>query len=277
MMRGGLLAWCWILAIGCGSSEQNSGDDDDARGGSGGSAVGAGGSAGASTPTAGAAGSATASGGQAGGPTNAGSGGTATAGSNGGGNAATSGSAGSSGSAGGERPDPSSASELDACLYYLRSVCNRQFNECNERPAELHPCPDVEQTCPDRYFSDGSEFTVASLIACGDYWRTRSCDEIASGVDPACLTRGSLLLAEPCMFSTQCASLWCSRRRPGRAVFASRNARRVSRVGPRSSNARAGSPAAAAFAPSRRRRLVTAPGRHVRARALTRASMDSAA
>ena len=209
MMRGGLLAWCWILAIGCGSSEQNSGDDDDARGGSGGSAVGAGGSAGASTPTAGAAGSATASGGQAGGPTNAGSGGTATAGSNGGGNAATSGSAGSSGSAGGERPDPSSASELDACLYYLRSVCNRQFNECNERPAELHPCPDVEQTCPDRYFSDGSEFTVASLIACGDYWRTRSCDEIASGVDPACLTRGSLLLAEPCTFSTQCASLWC--------------------------------------------------------------------
>lgn len=188
-MRGGILVAC-LFVVGCGASERR--EEANARGGAGGSANGGSATSGGSTANGGSAASTAGGSGGAGAATNAGSGGA------------------SAGSGAAGRPDPGSATELDACLFYVRSVCNRMLYECRGREPVEHPCPEVEHTCPDRYFSEGSNFTTASLMACGDTWQAMSCADVRLGVEPDCLAAGDFAADHACTFSTQCSSLWCS-------------------------------------------------------------------
>jgi hypothetical protein len=140
---------------------------------------------------------------------NAGEGGAPDAGVEAGGSAGSLALGGSASTSG--RPDPATASEFEACIYYYRSGCNRRFFECEGRPAVQQPCPFLDYSCPDAIFADGSPFTVADIIACGDTWAAASCDELNANIFPVCgLPAPSRQVGQPCVFSSQCASRACA-------------------------------------------------------------------
>lgn len=129
--------------------------------------------------------------------------------------AGASGAGGSSGRGGtlasGARPDPATASELEACLYYYRTTCNRRFFECEGNPAVAQPCPFVDYRCPDALFAPGSPFTIRAIIECGDVWAAASCDALNANDYPVCgLPVPPREAGQPCIASSQCASRACA-------------------------------------------------------------------
>jgi hypothetical protein len=113
------------------------------------------------------------------------------------------------GGAGGEAA--TAAEELDACLYFVRAVCNKVFFECNGAPNSADPCPPAtDSSCPDRYFSYGSRTDVTALVHCASEWTSASCDDIRAGQRPDCLPRGLIDDRQPCVFGAQCASGYCA-------------------------------------------------------------------
>lgn len=111
----------------------------------------------------------------------------------------------------GGRPEPATASEFEACIYFYRSQCNRRLYECEGEPAVQQPCPFLDYKCPDALFADGSPFTVADIIACGDTWAAAPCDDIIAHNYPVCgLPAPARQAGQPCMLSSQCASRACA-------------------------------------------------------------------
>lgn len=140
---------------------------------------------------------------------NGGEGGTPDAGGEAGGSAGSMALGGSSSSGG--RPDPATASEFEACIYFYRSQCNRRFYECEGEPAVKQPCPFVDYRCPDALFADGSPFTIADIIACGDRWAAAPCEDVIAHDYPVCgLPAPARQAGQPCALSSQCASRACA-------------------------------------------------------------------
>ncbi len=171
----------WAPASGC-----SSGDDD----------AGAPGPAGASGSTAAA---------------GAGNGSVAGVGSGTSGSAASG--SGAGGAAAGEGSSTASAADssmTDACLEYSAARV-RRFNEC--AGGTVRDEEDIErgiQDCPDQYFSEGSTRTVAGLLDCAEQVRNFPCEEIVVSRVPPCVTPGTRVGGESCVYLTQCASLRCS-------------------------------------------------------------------
>ncbi|HEY3500799.1 MAG TPA: hypothetical protein VGK73_39175 [Polyangiaceae bacterium] len=191
-MVGGRSAWVLVFAAivaACGSSSRpeepgGGGSSSGARGGTGaagGSVAGSGTSgAGGGAGTGGIAGSAAGTLGSSGGSAGA--------------------SAGSSGAAGvGGR-------EAEACLAYASAVCRRRATCDGGVNDEPYPC---SQSCPDVVFSEGSTRTIENLTECAAAYETFSCEEIAAGRVPPCVTPGTKQVGEPCRFASQCESLAC--------------------------------------------------------------------
>ena len=128
------------------------------------------------------------------------------------GGSAPSGTSGASGGgASGGDDGTTTRAELEACLYFVRAVCNKVFFECNGAPNSTSPCPpSTDSTCPDRYFLPGSTADVKTLIACANDWTLASCDDIKSGRRPDCLPRGLEDDGAACVFGAQCASGYCA-------------------------------------------------------------------
>ena len=125
--------------------------------------------------------------------------------------AGTAGTAGSAGSAGGAAGSAGAMlSQHEACVEYTRVVCNRMYNDCEGSPTDDEPCEDTTDWCPDLFFSEGSNTTVADVIACIAAWKATSCDDISRSYFPDCgLPPGDVAAGAPCAFSTQCATHRC--------------------------------------------------------------------
>jgi len=130
------------------------------------------------------------------------SGGVTFAGTSSGGNPATSGAAngGSAGAIGN--------SVADACVAYAVALCERR-NECNATPQNNANCLSTSFSCPDVVNSTGSTRSVAVLQACAVAYRTFSCDDLAAGKLPDCVTPGTLARGAPCKYPSQCSTLDC--------------------------------------------------------------------
>jgi hypothetical protein len=115
-----------------------------------------------------------------------------------------------SGGAAGEDPTPA-LSEVEACLFFVRSVCNKLFFECRGAPDDSAPCPpNIDSTCPDRYFSPGSTAEIATLVTCAAEWQAMSCDDLRNGVRPECIPHGERDEGDACVFGAQCSSGFCA-------------------------------------------------------------------
>jgi hypothetical protein len=174
----------FVGALGCGSSSSSTsggrpGDGGSAQGGSG---SGQGGTAGTQAGTTGVGGSASGSGG------------------NGTGNAG-SGSGGDAGAAG--QP----MTEEAVCRAVIQAQCEVKARCGTYR--DLKHCMQLTELCPEYYFSPGSTRTVQSMASCLDAVRNLSCDENRVGINPPCLTPGTLEDDAPCTYSSQCVSGAC--------------------------------------------------------------------
>lgn len=109
-----------------------------------------------------------------------------------------------------QRPNPATATELEACLYFVRSQCIRQDYECVGRTPVAGPCTEITQLCPDLLFSDGSVLTIQTMIECGDKWAQADCEQVVKDEFPGCgLPTGTRPVGAPCRFLTQCESRAC--------------------------------------------------------------------
>lgn len=109
------------------------------------------------------------------------------------------------------RPDPATATEQEACVYYFRTQLNRYLIECDGRDPVKEPYPFRLLDCPDLLFSHGSTLTPAQVIECGDVWAQVPCEQLDRYEWPDCgLPPSTLPLGSPCRFSRQCASNLCS-------------------------------------------------------------------
>lgn len=109
-----------------------------------------------------------------------------------------------------QRPDPQTATEQEACVYYFRTQWNRREYECYGREPVEEPNPEWMLDCPDVLFSSGSQLTVAGVIECADVWAQASCEKLDKFEWPTCgLPRGALAPGEACRFATQCNTGYC--------------------------------------------------------------------
>ena len=104
------------------------------------------------------------------------------------------------------------AARVQACLAYANAVCKRR-SVCTGS-ADLD-CESAGADCPDVTFSPGSQRTVQGLLACAKDYESFSCDAMAREEVPPCVTAGTRATGEPCVFSSQCASLACRTTTPG--------------------------------------------------------------
>lgn len=135
--------------------------------------------------------------------------------SNAGGNAGTTAVGGSAGQAGGAGNSGVGGagglvlgdSPTEACIAYVLAVCTRQA-QCSGGSAER--CLEASFACPDLTSSPGATRTVADLQVCAGAYAKLPCEQVESGLLPACVTPGTVPLGQPCRFSSQCASLSCA-------------------------------------------------------------------
>ena len=155
--------------------------------------------------------SATSSGGTAGsGTTGSGTTGSGTAGSGAGG-AGTGGAGGASamvdGGSGGD--GASSPTTLEgACRAGVMTQCERRL-ACNGDQVAYGQCQQYAELCPAYYFSDGTTRTLESVQACIAQLRQLSCTDLALQILPACIAGGRRTAGQPCIYHSQCESVYC--------------------------------------------------------------------
>lgn len=102
---------------------------------------------------------------------------------------------------------PDNLTATAACARYALAMCVRRA-DCEGVSSK--DCYSNTDYCPDALFSDGSTFTPESAWACADAQLARSCQDVVTGVNPACVTPGTRRAGDPCIAGSQCASLACS-------------------------------------------------------------------
>jgi hypothetical protein len=188
-----------VTILGCGSSKSEHGTEPA----SGGASSGAGGLGGTSAAGQSGRGGASGSGSAMGG----------SAGSSAGGGSALGGSSGSSAGSGSSAAGSSAGSaevgraEAEACILYAAASCKaqaacRSADSGNGYGCALH--------CPDALFAPGSTRTAEVVKECAAALATASCEDLANGVYPPCVTPGTRKVGEPCLYSAQCESLACN-------------------------------------------------------------------
>ncbi len=71
-------------------------------------------------------------------------------------------------------------------------------------------CLGHQRLCPELFLGHGAGYTLESLAACTDEWKTFSCESFMAGQRPPCTTEGKRAPGEPCRLASQCASGACS-------------------------------------------------------------------
>ena len=163
------------------------------------SLLGCGSSSGAPAPSKGAGGSA---------GSTPGAGGMPSAGA-GGGRPSTGGTPGTGGAdgTGGAAGAAGHASATAACRAYFTAVCGR-IRACNA--PSFRPCESPIDLCPDILFDDGSNWSVADVVACTEQWQTADCTALMTDQGPACSqVSGERPSGDPCVFDAQCKSSRC--------------------------------------------------------------------
>ena len=121
-----------------------------------------------------------------------------------------SGAGGIGGSGGSAAP---AMTEVAACVEYLHGFCNVR-DRCNggvgSEQAELECVADYAPGCPDNFFSEGSQRTIANALECAAEWRTWSCEDYAANRYPTCAPKGLRGAGESCLYGIQCLSRRCS-------------------------------------------------------------------
>jgi hypothetical protein len=111
------------------------------------------------------------------------------------------------GDAGGRASDGGPVDAKQACIDYLTAYCAKELG-CGVRDVT---CPAlIPAACPEYLFAAGSTRTPRSVEACASQIEALSCDQMVARVLPACVTPGTLAPGEPCVFASQCASLYCT-------------------------------------------------------------------
>ena len=93
-----------------------------------------------------------------------------------------------------------------ACVNYFTTACER-MKECGA----VINCDIRIDTCPDRMFADGSQWTLELAASCGDEWKTFACEDVLVLKEPSCaLVPGLRAVGDVCSMPSQCASGECS-------------------------------------------------------------------
>lgn len=97
-----------------------------------------------------------------------------------------------------------------ACVTYVVAQCQRRAECEGWTLGDDIPCRHAIDSCPDFFFSEGSNVTVDNLLECANDWENHSCDDWDEAIWPEC-TRlpGTVPDQEPCLFSSQCESRHC--------------------------------------------------------------------
>lgn len=103
------------------------------------------------------------------------------------------------------------ATELSACIAYMKATCERGA-ECRKESADrLQSC--IERTtnrCPEYFFAPGTNRTIEGMMACAAELRTQSCDDLRGEILLPCQQFGTLESGASCIEGPQCASGTCS-------------------------------------------------------------------
>lgn len=97
--------------------------------------------------------------------------------------------------------------EATACRRYAIAQCERMAFCNGTDPA---PCRDYGFECPEVLFSPGTGRTIENVLDCTERFATWSCDDIHANRSLDCMPTGTLAVGEPCKYSTQCASSYCT-------------------------------------------------------------------
>jgi hypothetical protein len=94
-----------------------------------------------------------------------------------------------------------------ACIGYIDAWCSRTW-ACMGGSASC--VEDLLPDCPDLIFSPGSTRTVDGVQQCAAEIRAMDCNAWVRGLLPSCVTPGMRQAGEPCLYASQCESLWCT-------------------------------------------------------------------
>ncbi len=97
---------------------------------------------------------------------------------------------------------PASATAASVCREAIETQCRRHL-ACYGYATET--CTSVAALCPDYYFNDSSNRTVAGVQACLPALAQMTCTDVAMLITPACLTvPGKAAVGSPCLHTTEC-------------------------------------------------------------------------
>jgi hypothetical protein len=102
------------------------------------------------------------------------------------------------------------ASPEEICRTAIAVQCQRRITcEPMGSPSLAMCVSNNAGSCPDYYFNDASRRTPAGIAACLDALSRVACTDVAIGLQPDCLARGSRPGGAPCAYPSQCESAGC--------------------------------------------------------------------
>lgn len=101
-------------------------------------------------------------------------------------------------------------SPAEACIAYAWAVCSRREECRGTSEGSIYNCTSATLGCPDLSLSPGATRTVEVLKACAATYVALPCEEVRAEKLPACVTPGTRMRGEDCLFASQCSSLSCA-------------------------------------------------------------------
>ena len=101
---------------------------------------------------------------------------------------------------------PGSLSAMEVCRAAIRVQCERMA-VCQGNP--IDDCVRFANPCPDYYFNQDSNRTVAGIAACVGPLGARTCSDLALGLFPSCFVGGNRPEGAGCAYPSQCRSGTC--------------------------------------------------------------------
>lgn len=96
-----------------------------------------------------------------------------------------------------------------ACYRLIAAACERRAECLNQRVAD-ECLARAQAFCPDRVLFAGSPLTNAAVQRCAAERRVARCEELLVGIEPACLSPGTLPAGAACQAGVQCESRSCT-------------------------------------------------------------------
>ena len=98
---------------------------------------------------------------------------------------------------------------LDACRAAVKAQCDRRVACFGSQEQWTADCLRFSNPCPDYYFNEDSDRTVADVFACLDTLANQPCTELYLNLVPPCLSKGKLPSGSACGYSSQCQMGFC--------------------------------------------------------------------